>query len=106
MINPFLKTPKGQHGRNIEIKNLRNSWSKYGGVKLGVEKTDGKWFCQVCREDQPEAIEPFLFAISDREYLRICSNCEHKKIQNEIIGYETLIIMCRKDNPHEIFKDF
>lgn len=106
MINPFLKTPKGQHGRNIKIKDLRKSWSKYGGIKLGIENIEGNWCCQVCGKEQPTQIEPFLFPMSDREFLRICANCEHIKIKNQIIAYESLIIICRKRNVSDIYNEF
>ncbi len=106
MINPFLKTPKGQHGRHIEIKNLKRSWSKYGGIKLGVENIEDKWYCQICRAEQPLEIEPFLFPMTDREFLRICSSCEHKKRLNDVIAYETMVIICRDIYEREIYRDF
>ena len=106
MINPFLKTPKGQHGKHIEIKNLRRSWSKWGGINLGLEKLEDKWFCQICKEEQPLAIEPYLFPMTDREFLRICSKCEYKKKKHNVITYETLVIICRKSIPNENFGEF
>lgn len=106
MINPFLKTPKGQHGKHIEIKNLRRSWSKYGGINIGLSKSEGVWYCQICKEEQPEEIEPYLFPMTDREFLRICSKCEHKKIKNNIITYESLVIITRKSPPNENFSEF
>jgi hypothetical protein len=106
MINPFLKTPRGQHGKHIEIKNLRKSWSKYGGIKLGLEKIEENWFCQICRQEQPKQIEPFLFPMTDREFLRICPSCEYKKLQSGVITYEAMIIMCRGLLKREIFSEF
>lgn len=106
MINPFLKTPIGQHGKTIEIKHLRNSWSKYGSINIGTTKIDANWYCQICREEQPKGIEPYLFPITDREFLRICSKCEHKKVKNNIITYESLVIVCRKRHDGELFGEF
>lgn len=98
--NPFLKTPKGQHGKHIEIKNLKKSWSKWGGINLGIDKIEGNWYCQACNEEQPEAIEPFLFPMTDREFIRICAKCEHVKRKNNVIAYEVLIIIVRKQSEH------
>jgi len=106
VINPFLKTPIGQHGKHIEIKNLRKSWSKYGSIKLGIEEMSNKWFCQVCQDEQPLGIEPFLFPMSDREYLRICPLCENIKRNNEIVTYESLIIIRRKQNKSDHHSEF
>lgn len=95
-VDSFFSTPIGQHGRPIEPKNLKHSWSKYGGVNLGLQTRTPEWTCQICGEKQPEVVDPFVFPISDREFLRICAKCENKRIKHNIRTYEILIIMCRE----------
>jgi hypothetical protein len=102
MKNPFLKTPIGQHGRHIEIKDLKKSWSKWGDINLGVNNRTPEWNCQVCGEHQPEQIDPFLFPISNAEFLRICPKCENKKVKNNIMTFEILIMMCRNNVDNSI----
>lgn len=92
----MFKTPIGQHGKHISLKNLKKSWSKWGNLKLGFQKRTPEWICQVCGDLQPEALDPFLFPMSDREFLRICAKCENKHIVYEITTHEVLIMICRK----------
>lgn len=95
-VNSFFETPIGQHGRHIEPKNLKHSWTKHGPINLGLQGRVPEWTCQVCGKIQPKVIDPFVFPISDREYLRICGICENKRIRHEIKTFEILIMVCRK----------
>jgi len=63
---------------------------------LGLQVRTAEWTCQVCAAKQPEAVDPFVFPISDREYLRICDKCENKRIKYQVNTYEVLIMICRK----------
>ena len=93
----FFTTPIGQHGQHIKPKNLKHSWTKWcRDINLGLQDKVPDWTCQVCGTTQPVGVDPFIFPISDREYLRICDKCENKRIKFEIKTYEILIIMCRK----------
>jgi len=96
-IDSFFETPIGQHGRHILPKNLKHSWTKWGkNINLGLQIRTPEWVCQICGEKQPEVVDPFIFPISDREYLRICAKCENKRIKHEIKTFEVLIMICRK----------
>jgi len=98
---PF-ETPIGQHGRHIAIKNLKNSWSKWGGIDPGLQKRTPEWVCQACGEVQPEVIDPFIFPLSNMEYLRICPDCQNKKVTFHIETFEIMIKVCRKKVPFEM----
>jgi len=93
----FFSTPIGQHGKHILPKNLKHSWTKWSrDINLGLQVRTAEWTCQVCAAKQPEAVDPFVFPISDREYLRICDKCENKRIKYQVNTYEVLIMICRK----------
>lgn len=93
----FFPTPIGQQGVPIKPKNLKHSWTKWDkDLNLGLQIRVAEWVCQICGERQLEAIDPFIFPISDREYLRICDKCEHKRIKYGISTFEILIKICRK----------
>lgn len=54
-------------------------WTKYGGavfglVKQGIEDT---WFCQICADQIPEEIKPFLIEMFPGDFIRICPRCTH-----------------------------
>lgn len=76
----------------MEIKNLKFSWSKWGRVTTGLE-IEGRpkdWHCQVCGEHQPFGIEAFLFSIADKEFLRICSICQHVRVIRMVSRFHRL----------------
>jgi len=93
----YFETPIGQHGRHILPKNLKHSWTKWNrDTNLGLQVRTAEWTCQVCGSRQLECVDPFVFPISDREYLRICDKCENKRIKYEVHTFEILIMICRK----------
>ena len=94
--NLYFETPIGQHGHHILPKNLKHSWTKWSrDVNLGLQVRTPEWTCPLCSVKQTEATDPFVFPISDREYLRICDICENKRIKYEIHTFEILIMICR-----------
>ena len=96
-VDSFFETPIGQHGKHIEPKNLKHSWTKHGNnINIGLQTRTPEWTCQICGERQLEIIDPFVFPISDREFLRICAKCEAKRIRYEIKTFEILIMICRR----------
>ena len=96
-IRTFFSTPIGQHGKHIEPKNLKHSWTKWNkDINLGLQVRTPEWTCQICGDPQPEVLDPFVFPISDREYLRICPKCENKRIKFEVNTFEILIMICRQ----------
>jgi hypothetical protein len=92
----YFETPIGQHGRHILPENLKHSWSKWGrDISMGFYERTDDWACQVCSKIQPQCIDPFVFPISDREFLRICNSCENKRIKYNFHTFEILIMVCR-----------
>jgi len=98
-LESFFDTPIGQHGKHISPKDLKHSWSKYDRENsIGLQARTPEWACQICGKMQNEMFEPWVFPISDREYLRICDKCENKRIQYDVHTFEILIMICRVDN--------
>lgn len=91
----MYKTPIGQNGKRITPKNLARSWSKWGDIRLGLDKLEDKWFCQICAKEMPIEIEPFVHQLSDREFLRLCPSCYNKKLKLKVKTHETLIVLIR-----------
>ncbi len=54
-------------------------WTKYGGAISGLrkEKIDDHWYCQICSEEIPAEIKPFLFEMFPDDFIRICPSCTH-----------------------------
>lgn len=66
---------------NDPLKGKKSGkWSKYGDSVSGLvkEKIDRIWYCQKCGEKMPESLKPWLFEMSEGEYLRLCSLCIRK----------------------------
>lgn len=55
-------------------------WTKYGGSISGLLKAhiEDHWYCQVCGDEVPEELKPFLFEIEPGEFIRICPSCTHE----------------------------
>lgn len=55
-------------------------WTKYGGAVYGLvkERIEEEWTCQTCANDIPAEIKPFLFEMTEGEFIRICPACTHK----------------------------
>jgi len=100
----FFNTPVGQHGKHIKIKNLKHSFTKWDkNPNVGLTERTPEWVCQVCGDMQPEAIDPFVLPITDREFLRICSLCERIRFENSITTFEILIEIRRKKDQFKIY---
>jgi len=60
----------------ISITKKMYGWTKYGGARHGLVKTDDDvWYCQACGEEQVKEIPGYMYEINDREYLRLCAKC-------------------------------
>lgn len=81
-----------------DLKNIKFAWSKWGRTNTGLEKREREWCCQGCGEEQPEAIDPYLFRFGDDEYIRICPSCQNKRIIFHVEVVTTLILVCRKQH--------
>jgi len=100
----IFETPIGQNGKHIKLKNLKHSFTKWDtNPIIGLTERTPEWVCQVCGGIQPEAIDPFIFPMSDREFLRICPQCEHVRIKHHIITFEILIEIRRKKDVMDIY---
>jgi len=57
-------------------------WSKYGGASHGLVKEElPEWYCQGCGMLQKRGLPSYMLPvtiISDRDFVRVCSQCEHK----------------------------
>ncbi len=71
-------------------------WTKYGGAISGLvkERIEDHWYCQVCGEEIPVEIKPFLFEQYPGDFIRICPVCTHIASQ-ETMEVETLIRIVR-----------
>lgn len=62
-------------------------WSKFGGSVSGLikERINDVWYCQVCGNEQPEELQPFLLPIGIGEYIRVCASCVYaaKQLKKE-----------------------
>ncbi|OQA82410.1 MAG: hypothetical protein BWY29_00904 [Microgenomates group bacterium ADurb.Bin238] len=72
-------------------KYKTRGWSKWGGGRLMMIKSNPNvWRCQACGEEQPKGSPAYLFPIGGEDYIRICSNCEHKVIRLRIVLFTNL----------------
>jgi hypothetical protein len=87
----------------LEIRKALNKqkygWSKWGGPNFGLVQKNltPEWFCQACKQMQPEELTPYMFEFVEREYIRICSKCHHVRITNDIqpLQFDILIDLVR-----------
>jgi len=67
--------------RPKDLKGKTGKWSKYGGAEKNTyaEQVKDWWYCQSCRDVQPEEISPLLvkglFLDDADESLRVCPMC-------------------------------
>lgn len=106
MSDSIFNAPIGQHGKRIRLEHLKNSWSKWGGGGIGIDKRTPEWCCQICGDQQPEAVDPFIFPLNDREFLRICAKCQNKKITLNIVTYEALILIRKERKKDDLYHEF
>lgn len=80
-------------------------WTKYGGAVHGLvkEAIQDKWYCQVCAEEQPEVLKPFLFELYPGDFIRVCNKCTHEAYKEDgepIIVYRRTVRIYRKDRDY------
>ena len=82
------------------INKAKYGWSKWGRNNNGLVDEDitEEWNCQACGEMQTDELPPFMYEVSKREYIRICSVCQNKTIIDHIepLHFDLLIIRVRK----------
>lgn len=76
-------------------------WTKYGGAVHGLVKEEikDKWYCQVCAEEQPKELKPFLFELYPGDFIRVCNLCIHEAYREEnepTIIYKRTVKIFRK----------
>lgn len=80
------------------INKERYGWSKYGGGNHGLYQgeVDTTWCCQLCGQEQPKALPPFMYPIEPRIYIRICGNCQAIAIRTKVTHYTQIISIVRR----------
>ena len=73
-------------------------WSKWGGGNQGLVKEElDEWFCQSCAKPQRKGLPSYMVESAEREFMRVCSSCKHKMVQNHIRNYWRLLGYIRPD---------
>ena len=69
------------------------SWSKYGGANLGLvqENITQEWACQACGDIQTSDLPAYMFEFVENEFIRICSICQSKKLEEHIKDFQELL---------------
>lgn len=98
------KTSCNSQGRkkNVDysVTRLKWSWTKYGGSRdtLRKEKLD-KWNCQSCGREFPGELPGYMFPLkhlNDKEFARICSDCQFIVMRLTIEDFFSLVGVVRK----------
>lgn len=82
-----------------EVKKALNKakygWTKWGGPNMGLVQKNltETWFCQACKEEQPDDLTPYMFEFVEREYIRICSKCHHIRLTHDIQPLQFSILL-------------
>ena len=74
-------------------------WTKYGGAIGGLRKEhiEDHWYCQVCGDELPEEIKPFLFEMYPDDFIRICPNCTHvASAMHVTVSVHSIVYLCRR----------
>jgi len=71
-------------------------WTKYGGAISGLmkERIQDHWYCQICAEEIPEEIKPFLLEQFPGDFLRLCPRCTNTASRTRV-EVRTLIRIMR-----------
>lgn len=79
------------------------SWSKYGGSNLGLvqENKTPEWKCQTCGDTQTNQMPSYMFEFEPKEFIRICTMCQHIKLQTKVSSLTSLLDIVRLQ--HEIY---
>lgn len=74
-------------------------WTKYGGAISGLkkERIEDHWYCQICSEEIPAEIKPFLFEMYPDDFIRICPQCTHTaSAQSFEVSVHSIVFLCRR----------
>lgn len=78
-------------------KQLKGSWTKYGGARGGAIDVNqygercGKFYCQSCGKENPPEINGYKVEFEKKEYIKVCAVCyfsDFRKILNERLKKE------------------
>jgi hypothetical protein len=65
----------------------KQGWSKWGGSVSGLLKEDlDTWYCQICGDEQVKTLPSYMIPVdsSNREFIRVCSNCKSKSYSHRV----------------------
>ena len=66
-------------------------WTKWGGGRLMLIKSNPDiWYCQACGQEQTKESPAYMFPIGGENYIKICTQCEHKVLHIRIYSFERL----------------
>lgn len=88
----------GERSYTPEMTRKMFSWTKYGGANYGLVQADKttEWSCQACGNKQGSELPSYMFEFSENEFIRICTLCQAKKLQNHIKDLNELLELVRK----------
>lgn len=76
-------------------------WTKYGGGRLMlIKEHPDTWYCQSCGSEQNKECPAYMFPLGDNNYIRICSECEHK-----VLHLRVTFVELKKINRHGVWVD-
>lgn len=79
-----------------KITRLMYGWSKWGGGNKGLVKEElDEWYCQSCSETQRKGLPSYMVETAEREFVRVCSKCKHKMVEQNLKDYYDLIKILR-----------
>jgi hypothetical protein len=81
-----------------EFSRKAYGWSKYGEVNYGLVQEDKtrEWNCQACGDKQTKDMPSYMMELIEREFVRICSSCQHVKLSNSLSSLYDLVYIVRK----------
>lgn len=82
-------------GIPVRISKEMKGWTKWGGPRHGYETQEEEWYCQSCKEVQPDVFPSYLIDIQNGDLARICSKCYFQSIINQINNIFDLIRITR-----------
>jgi hypothetical protein len=78
----------------VSLTHKMYGWTKWGGAREGLVKEDlDEWYCQSCGEKQVKVLPCYMFPMdsTDREFVRICTQCKAKSIIKNLSRLEELL---------------
>ena len=91
----------------VTLSKAKYGWSKYGGARHGLVKQGGQWYCQACGEEQPDNLPAYMMCIDNggfREFIRLCSVCEHTVKKLDIKIFQELKRILKKESEWKKYK--